>query len=348
MTEKLKNYFLWEKECLKNANELIRKRNRQMLIMLQSAMVVSYVGLLIFSLIKNGYSSFQGFYIFLLIYMSICLVFVLKSPDMSIGYLIYGVYIVTILLCLYVSSFVDPDYINSEAYIFFLLFPVLYIDSSIRLDLVNIVLASLYLYNILEYKTGKALALESVNIVCFTLLGLAVGHFVRHRTLKDFADMEESARTDLQEAITGLPNYNCLMRDLSSTPVTPQAVVLIRIEELLSPVRSFGLDFQEHQLRDLGSALAAAAEEQGIDLYCCSGEIIGIVHPRMLDGVFQRLEPLYHTVSNFEIQKSSAEAIKLHFGIGASLCDEDIEEALEKAYIACSAAQNDDINGIMM
>ena len=349
MPVKLKEYFSWEKECLKNSKDMIHQKNRQMLVMMQSVMIIAYMGLLIFSIIKNGYSSFQGFYLFMLIYMSVCLILILKSPAMSVGLLAYGVYIVTILLCLYVSSFVDPDYVNSEAYLFFLLFPILHIDSSIRQDSTNIILSSLYLYNIHEYKTGKALSLEAINVVCFTLLGIAIGHFVRHRVLKDFETMEKNARTDLQEAITGLPNYKCLMRDIAATPGSPQAVLIIRIQELRSPALSFGINFEEQQLRDLGTELAAAAKEQGIDLYCCSDEIVGIVHSRMLDGVFQRLEPLYHVLDHFEVRKSDGETIRFHFGIGSSLCDEDIEDALARASTACSAAQNDsNINGIMM
>lgn len=348
MISKIKNYFLWEKECLKTAKKRISQRNRMMLITLQSAMIISYLGLLIFGIIKNGYSSFQALFAFMLIYMLLCLILILKTPSMSVGSLTYGVYIVTIFLCMYASSFVDPDYINSEAYIVFLLFPILYIDSSLRLDTVTVTLAVIYLYNILNYKTGKALALEAVNIVCFSFLGIAIGHFIRWRTLKGFVIIEKSSEAELRDALTGLPNQKSLASDLSSLPMVPQAVILIKIDQMACPLQSFGLRFQEQQLKKLGAELDAAAKEQGIDLYCCGCGIVGLVQPRMLEGVFQRLEPLHHVLSKFEFQKNDGQALKLHFGIGASLCEESIEAAFDKASSACLSAQKDGANQIIL
>ncbi|MDO5134538.1 MAG: GGDEF domain-containing protein [Eubacteriales bacterium] len=348
MIKKIKAYLTWEKESLRSAKELIRERNRRMLVMLQSAMVVSYGGLLIFSVIQNGYSSFQALYAFMLLYMLLCLVFILKTPSMSVGHLTYGVYIVTILLCMYATSFVDPDYINSEAYIFFLLFPILYVDYSPRLDILNLVLASMYLYNILEFKNGKALALDAINIVCFSLLGMAIGHFTRYRAIRSFAALEKGRQSQLRDPLTGLPNHQCLQRDLSTMPVIPQAVIYIQIRELGSPLPAFGLRFQEELLLQLGRDLEAAAREQGIDLYCCGKGIMGLAQPRLLEGLFQRLEPLHHVLSSFEYHRNEDEILRLHFGIGAAPCDSGIESAFEQASTACLLAQRDGSNRIVL
>lgn len=348
MIEKIKKYLLWEKECMKSAEEIIVDRNRKMLVMLQSSMIASYVGLLIFGLIKNGYSSFQALFAFMLVYMIICLVMLLKSPSMSVGILTYGVYIVTILLCLYAAAFVDPDHINSLAYICFLLFPILYIDSSVKLDVLNLVLAGIYLYNVLEYKVGKALMLEAINIVSFSLLGLVIGHFVRWRNLRGLSIMEKYEKSELQEALTGLPNHNCLLKDLASMPMSPQAVLSVEIAELSNPIQSFGLHFRDEQLQKLGRELLQAAEEQGIHLYCCGGELIGIVDPRMLEGLFQRLEPLHHILRSFVFHKKEGEAGKLHFGIGASLCEGDVDMAFARAAAACSHAKKEGMSRIVI
>lgn len=348
MIKKMKEYFQWEKDSLKLTKEFIIERNRSMLIMLQSAMIVSYVSLLIFSLIKNKYSSFQMLYAFMLIYMLICLVMIIKTPSMPAGYLTYGVYIVTIFMCMYAAAFVDPDHINSEAYIFFLLFPILYVDSSLRLDLINIVLSAIYLYNIIQYKTGKALMLDAINIVCFSLLGVAIGHFVRWRTLRALVLVEQTAQTEYEEALTGLPNHQSMARDLISLPVNPQAVIFININEFANPLLSFGLHFQKQQLRELGDKLAEAADEQGINLYCSGTGIVGLVQPRLLEGVFQRLEPLYQVLSGFEFHREDDVTVKLHFGIGGALCDGDIEQALEQATAASNSAQQDGKNRIVI
>lgn len=348
MTGKLKKYFLWEKQSLQAAKDLINERNRTLLFVLQSSMIFFYLVLLIFSLIQNGYSSFQMLYAFFLVYMILCLFLIIKSPLMPINVPMYGIYIVTILLCMYASAFVDPIYINSEAYIFFLLFPVLYLDYSIRIDTVNLILSALYLYNILDYKVGKALVLEATNIICFALLGIIVGHFVRWRTLKSFVMVKSGIQLELREPLTGLPNHRSLIKDLASLPMNPQAVVFVRISELRSPVLSLGLDFQETQIGLVCDALKKAAEEQGIQLYCCGSEIVGIVQPRLLEGVFQRLEPLHHVLSSFEFHTNKNETIHFHFGIGAALYDGNINDALNSASDACTLAQKDGMNRIVI
>lgn len=348
MVKKVREYFIWERESLKASKEFIERKNRLTLIMLLIAMVAAYAGLLVFSLCKVGYSSLQLLFAFMLFYMGACLVFVWKTPVMPVNHLVYGVYIVTVLLCIYATAFVDPDYVNGEAYVFFLLFPILYTDLSWRIDLVSLVLFVLYLYNIFSFKTGKALALEATNIICFSFLGLFIGHFVRWKNLKFTREAEGKAKIEFQEVFLGLPNHRKLIQDLRSKKMIYQAVAVIKVEELCSPLVSFGLDFQRQQLRQLGEALTEAAKEQGIDLYCCGCGIVGLMQPRILDGVFQRLEPLHHVLKHCEFYRQDGKVVKLHFGIGAALLDKDLEAALEKAFEVCIQAQGEGGNRILV
>ena len=348
MLKKWKEYLTWERTNIQRASAYINQRNRSLLVLLLSAMVVMYLGLLGFGLATSSYVSFQMLYLTMLVYMAICLIMVLKMPTMPPGYLTYGIDIVTILLSMYASAFVDPDYINTEAYIFFLLFPALYLDTSVRMDVVNTSLAAMYLACILRFKNGKAMVLESISIVCFALLGMVVGHFVRVHEVRSAAVMERSAREKLRDPLTGLPNHVCLSRALEGAATQPQAVLLIEVRELADPVRFFGTDFLEEQLRRLGDALVQAAGEQGIDLYCCGSGIVGIVQPRLPQGVFQRLEALHHTLKYYVYRHDDGRETRLHFGIGAALCEGGFEKTFARACAACEAAQHDGMNRIVL
>lgn len=348
MIKKLKTYCLWEKDSLEITKTYIDEQNRSTLIMLLSAMVFAYASLFIAGMIKLGYSAYQYIFAFMLAYMLVCLFLVIKIPSLPARYLLYGVYIVTVLVCLYASSFVDPDYVNAEAYILFLLFPIMCVDHSIKINSVSIILTIMYIYTIMDYKSGKALSLEASTIIGFSLLGMFIGNFSRYRLLKNRLRIEQCEKAELREALMNLPNHRSFINDISTLPTSFQAVVFIKIDELYNPVLSFGIHYDEEQMRKLGIALAAAAAEQGINLYCCGSGIIGLMQPRMLEGVFQRLESLHHILNNFKFRKNDGEMVKLHFGIGASDCGDSIDAALQRATDACAIAQKEGKNRIQI
>lgn len=330
------------------AANAIAESNRKTLLMLLWSMVAAYVLLLASSFIQEGGSSYQLLFAFMLVYMVLCLVMVIRMPSLPAKYLTYGVFAVTVLLCLHASAFVDPDYINAEAYVFFLLFPILHLDASIRIDAATLLLAGVYLANILQYKSGKPLMLEASTIIGFTLLGVAVGHFMRIRTLRVLCQLEENRDCELHDKVLGIPNHKGLLRDMAALPMSPQAAAFIAAEELECPELAFGFDYDEKQLLALGAELLAAAQEQGIELYKSGGDIIGIVQPRMLEGVFQRLEPLYHVLNSFEYKFPDGRTQRLHFGIGASMCDPDPAPALTRAQSYSATARKDGKNRIVI
>lgn len=177
-------------ELYQQNQETALKRNRAVLRAVLAASIACLLLLLSASLLLPAYSHARGIYAGMLSLYVVMQGLSLLLKDCSLRMLIYGLHFCFIAFCTYTSAVLWPDdvcvMILSELFIF----PILFLDKGWHITSMTVLSAAVYLVVIRFYKIPACFYDETINVICFTLLGSIVGIFTRRSQIQNLDSVE--------------------------------------------------------------------------------------------------------------------------------------------------------------
>ena len=107
----------------------------------------------------------------------------MKAPSVLWLYCAFSVYAAVTILS---GIFVTQNYVDVMIFVCLFQLPVLTLDRSLRVDLIEVILAAAYLLFVLPHKSPGLASTEVVNVGFFTASALAAGGFLRRTRIANF------------------------------------------------------------------------------------------------------------------------------------------------------------------
>ena len=281
MSTIIKILFLTNKEedhiFLNNKNS-IHTINRNVSI------VLSVIGILTFSLLSfisfksESYFDLRESYLILLSICCISLI-ILKFNFNIIPptVLLYLVFTVLILYASFTSSFLTPESTCVIILAFLFEFPIITLDKSIRVNLIEIIYAATYLVIISFAKDRSIFIDEIINVTIFTLTALLLGQYLRKTRLEHIEYQRLSIIRETTDPLTNLYNRRKLyasIEEIEKVNPTYEAisVALLDIDQFKLYNDVYGHQLGDECLVSVCNCFRKLAKEFPITFYRFGGE----------------------------------------------------------------------------
>ena len=340
MIQELKTYLGFEKKVLSENREEVNKYNRQMLLIVLILLICCYGALLVLAFLSEEYAKMTFLYVSSIICAAACLFFVLRLQDMPVYVLCYGMYAIMVFFCIYSSAFLSPESASVYVLVFLLMFPMLFLDISWRINLAECIYSAVYIFIVIQYKASSILFEEIVNVICYTVIAIVLGLFMRTMHLGYLKIQREKQILERKDMLTGLPNHTQLREDLVKRGNPPMALVLLHIEDLLNLGEIYGLDFSDDFLKNLGSLLQSDLISESLTFYCYGErKLIAVAEHNPNESLFQSLATIHTTIRDLKMGGYNGEGKTITFSIGAAYWNSNTPQMIRNAKKAVRFAQ---------
>lgn len=336
MIKRIREYLRYEKELYEEHGTEVNVHNRKMLMTVLAVTLIGYLFLLILSVFSSNYSRISLVYFVSIVYYGLCLFFTLKFREMPVRLLNYGLMFVMVLFCMYSSAFITPHAVSVRILLYLLLFPMLFYDCSLYVDAAEVLLAVMYLGLVGVFKESQLVMDEIVNVCCYTLMALVLGHFIRWNSLRYFSISRAREEERWLDDRTGLFNYRRLAEDMKSRSNPPKAIAVIQIGGASRISRRYGEELAEAYFKRLGDCLQTLEQTDSLGCYCGSMELTVVLEHNFEQGLFQRLAEIYEQIRALEPGSFPEAEGQLDVRIGASLWRWDFQTTMGYADRALS------------
>lgn len=329
MLLKLKEYYRKEKEIIAENKEEINSYNRNMLTMVLLILVLCYAVLALLGKAWENYAQLYFLYGASMLCALICLYFLFQVKDMPVHVLVYGMYAIMVLLCIYSSAFLSPGSFSVYVLIFIVMFPVLFLDNALRINGAECIYTLVYIYAIFQYKESSIVFEEMVNVLFYAAIAVVLGAFRRKERFYYYKLKKEKYIAEHRDTITGLPNHKQMKKDLKLQGRQPLALVMLHIEDVLHMSKIYGLQFSDGFLKELGRCLQSPNIADTLTFYCYGGrEFIAVAYHDANRGLFQRLAAVHVAVRALSPYEDEDSEEGLRFSIGAAYWSTDTKKLM--------------------
>lgn len=349
MLKAYQKYLKDERVLVDENRKEVNQHNRKMLIALLSITSITYIGLLFLASVNEAYRQLYGLYVVSFLYSLIFLFFILKFKEMPVRVICYGTYATMVLFCAYSSAFLAPDAISARVLIFILMFPILFYDYSKYINAAVFVFAGVYLSTIFPFKEGQLQIDEFVNVVCYAMIGVVLGHVVRYTSLRYFALTHVEKRRYEINFSTGLPRYRRMAEKVESRQTPPLALAVISIEGMDTLYRKIGVEYADAYMKEIGNQFQEPHGIPNLSFYYYEGaELIAVAEDHLHTDLLQCLSEIYPILRNIRPEGPDGKQSPLHFEIGAAYWTGDLLKTMKHAGKALDHAKKVGKNRIVI
>ena len=153
----LKEKLAWEKKILIENKESVHDSNIQTAkIILISLLFIFVINLLLTflspTLLEVGYLELRSAYLIYIIVAVFILCMIFTRLYFKSIFSVYAIYTLGLVYSIVASAFISPNYVSVTILALLFQLPVLFMDFSIRINLMELVFAMLYIITIFPYK----------------------------------------------------------------------------------------------------------------------------------------------------------------------------------------------------
>lgn len=306
-TKKIKNQKNLRNALLKSNHQDIQSANSTMLNGLLYIGVISFGLLIILSFILKTYKLMRlpYFAIFVIILMVFCIhKFCRQISTIWLLYISYGV---LIGVSIYTSCFITKTSMSALVLIFLLQIPIVILDKSWRINLMELLSASVYFFFMVEYKANSLILDEAVNIVAVSITGMMLGHHLRKAQIDNFEMKRLALIGEYTDSLTGLYNRRKLFECLSVSQkleIIPSIVgiLMIDIDDFKLYNDTYGHQAGDECLKKISAYLLSFSQNHHITFYRYGGEeFLGVAYKYSQDDLFCLCQEITSVIHQMKI-----------------------------------------------
>ncbi len=198
----------------------------------------------------------------------------MKAPSVLWLYCAFSVYAAVTILS---GIFVTQNYVDVMIFVCLFQLPVLTLDRSLRVDLIEVILAAAYLLFVLPHKSPGLASTEVVNVGFFTASALAAGGFLRRTRIANFELERQSVQRETTDYLTGLYNRRKLFEYLGEKEKKGSAeplagILMLDIDFFKLYNDSYGHIAGDECLRRIGAYLLSLGQSYPVSFFRYGGE----------------------------------------------------------------------------
>lgn len=189
-------------------------------------------------------------------------------------YCAFCVYAANTIFC---GIFIAPDIVGVMILGYLVLLPILTLDYTWRVNLIEILVSVVYLVLVVPNKERLLAERELVNVCAFTATALAAGAFLRRARLENFELERQTALRETTDYLTGLFNRRKLFESLSESerkdcaePITGMLMIDIDYFKLYND--TYGHIAGDNCLRQIGKYFKELSESYPVTVFRYGGE----------------------------------------------------------------------------
>jgi len=204
--------------------------------------------------------------------------------QVSPTFALYSVFVVIGVYAAFTSAFVTPEYTCVTILGVLSVMPILMLDSSRRVNLVETLLAAVYLACVLPCKDARLVQDEAVNVVLFGMIAAVVGAYQRQARIDSIELKRQAVERENTDFLTGLGSRRPLFRRLIAYGGQPGEnqiglLLMVDIDFFKAFNDTYGHQAGDECLRRLAACFAALAERYGAQFYRYGGEEFAGIFP---------------------------------------------------------------------
>lgn len=215
LTSRISEYFKKQTVFLTDNRQEIEEANQKTCRLALHVGIATFALLLVISFFYDHYARLTLPYA--AAFLALCLYTWIEARVQRVvraANLLYIGYGLLTVYCTLVSAFVMPEGVGVMILLFLFQIPIVVIDKSWRVVLVDLCFAGFYLGFVLTFKSPRLVADELLNCLLFVCIGLIFGEYLRNTKLENFDLKRRAVVCEHTDFLTGLFNRRKLFEAL--------------------------------------------------------------------------------------------------------------------------------------
>lgn len=295
-----------------NAAEVERANARLAYTMLAMG-CLCYLPLLVATLLSESYRSMTAAYLAVFLLMGAYLVaFHRLKRIFSPTYLIYAGYALFTGYTVYSSAFLAPDYAGIIILLILVQLPIVILDKSWRVVLVETLLTAAYLVLVIPFKDPQLALGEILNCVLFAAFGIGIGESLRYGRLDNLELKRQALLREKTDPLTGLGNRKSFFEYLKKLESTEDSYadigfLMIDIDFFKQFNDTYGHQQGDECLKKVGTCFREFGAADAVTFYRYGGEeFVGVAVGYAPDELLHLCRRLNTAVAGLAIPHRSA------------------------------------------
>ena len=309
-----------------NATEIFNS-NLLLLRQLLRLCVIIMFSLVCVSFLVESFAALRMAYVLLfLLGGALALFFHQKASQPFVLAGLYLDFSLCFLLMIYLSVIGSPQHMAVSLIGLLCIMPLAILDKSWRVNLFLLCFYGIHTALAFHYKEASIAFDDAVNGACFTLLGGALGEYVRMTKLENFeVKRQVQAQADL-DFLTGLYNRRKMFELLESLPQTggrkAAGVLMLDIDHFKEYNDRLGHLAGDACLRQISAAIREFGVRTGLDFFRYGGEeFLGLYYQHQETPLLQLAEELRQLVWELALAFPGSQNGRVTVSVGCALAD---------------------------